>query len=89
MGSALARNQAAQISMNANNMNVQFQKLGNAVNQSLDNAAYNLNSIMNGQAQNPYLATSAGPMMMNMNMDGFQNAGSNQTQAKAAPVMGS
>lgn len=50
MGAALARNQAAQISMNANNMNVQFQKLGNAVNQSLDNAAYNLNSIMNGQA---------------------------------------
>jgi glyceraldehyde 3-phosphate dehydrogenase len=73
-----------------NNASVQFQKLGNAMNQTLDNAAYNLNAVMNGQSQNPYLATSAGPMMMqSTNIQGFQNAGSNQMQAKSTPVMNS
>ena len=89
-----ARNFTPQMSMkpqqNFANASAQFQKLGNAVNQTFDNAAYNLNSILNGQSQNPYLATSAGPMMMqSSNMQGFQNVGSNQTQAKATPVMNS
>jgi len=44
---------------------------------------------MNGQSQNPYIATSAGPMMMQSNMEGFQNAGSNQIQAKSGAVFGS
>lgn len=64
-----ARHVPTQMSMNGNqklsmNANHQFEKLGKAVNQTLDNAAYNLNTILNGQSQNPYLATSAGPMMM-------------------------
>ena len=89
-----ARNFTPQMSMkpqqNFANASAQFQKLGNAVNQTFDNAAYNLNSILNGQSQNPYLATSAGPMMMqSSNMQGFQHVGSNQTQAKATPVMNS
>lgn len=89
-----ARNFTPQMSMKpqqnfAKNASVQFEKLGNAVNQTLDNAAYNLNSVLNGQSQNPYLATSAGPMMMQSNMQGFQNVGSNQSQAKASPVFNS
>lgn len=91
-----ARNFAPQMSFKANNeklsmsMKQPMQKLSNAVNQTLDNAAYNLNSILNGQSQNPYLATSAGPMMMQgTNLQGYQNAASNQAQAKATPTFGS
>ena len=78
------------MSMERNQVAHQFQKMGSAFNRTLDNAAQNLNNIINGQSQNPYLATSAGPMaMQGTNFSAFQNAGSNQTPARATPSMGS
>ncbi len=63
-----------------------FQKINNAVNQTLDNAAYNLNNILNGNSQNPYLATSAGPMAMDQqNIMQFSNAEPKASQFKATP----
>ena len=66
--------------MNANlgdNISAGVSKMGNALNQTIDNAAQNLNTILNGN-QNPYLATSAGSIPMsslNQNYNAFSNAG--------------
>ena len=72
--------------MNAN-AGTPFQKLNQAVNQTLDNAAYNLNNILNGNQQNPYLATSAGPMQMgSQNVMQFSNGPAQPSQSfKATP----
>ena len=61
------------MSMNADSFKNGLSQVSQSINQTIDNAAYNFNSIINGN-HNQLLATSAGSMQMDHMMQ-YANAG--------------